>query len=198
MKKLKLILALPLLLSAMLLTGCSTIPKALQVAENKVLTNFSVVRENTNTDQGNLARWGGVIAKVTNNANNSMLEIVHFPLKSSTRPIQGNKTQGRFRVYFSGLLDPVIYKEGRSITALGSVANSEDGKIGEHEYTFPVLNATYIHLWKNMQKVDVQVTQNPFWYAPSYRYHPYSSYYPKKVVVRKPAAPSPAPAKKKD
>lgn len=196
MKKLKLILTLPLLLTAILLSGCSTVPKALQVPENKVLTNFSVVRGNTNTEQGSLARWGGVIAKVTNNANNSMLEIVHFPLKSSTRPVQGDKTQGRFRVYFTGLLDPIIYKEGRSITALGNVTSSEDGKIGEHEYTFPVLKATHVHLWKDIQKVDVQVTQNPFWYTPSYWHYPYSTHYPNRVVVRKSSAP--AQAKKKD
>jgi len=197
MKKLNLVLTLPLLVSAIFISGCSTVPKALQVAENTVLTNFSAVKENASADQGNSARWGGVIAKVTNNANNSMLEVVHFPLKSSTRPIQGNKTQGRFRVYFSGLLDPIIYKAGRSITALGSISVSEDGKIGEHEYTFPVLKASHIHLWKEIQKVDVEVTHNPFWYNPPHWRNPYFSTVPKRVVIRKSSAPASVPAKKK-
>jgi outer membrane lipoprotein len=186
-------LTLPLLVSAIFMSGCSTVPEALKTPENTVLTNFAAVRENTNSEQGNLARWGGVIAKVTNNADNSMLEVVHFPLKSSTRPKQGNKTQGRFRVYISGLLDPMIYKEGRSITALGKIDFSEEGKIGEHEYTYPVLKASFIHLWKDIQQIDVQITDNPFWYTPSYWHNPRFSYYPRKKVVRK----TPTSVKKK-
>lgn len=192
MKKRNLILILPLWVSAIFISGCSTVPEALQVPNNTVLTNFVVVRDNANTEQGNTARWGGIIAKVTNNANNSMLEIVHFPLKSSAIPKQGNETLGRFRVYFSGLLDPVIYKEGRSITALGTVAASEEGKIGEHEYNYPVLTATKIHLWEQKKQVDVRVIHNPFWSSPSF-WQPRYSNYPRRVVVRK----APAPVKKK-
>ncbi|TWX54551.1 Slp family lipoprotein [Colwellia hornerae] len=192
MKKLNVILMLPLWVSAIFISGCSAVPKALQVAENATLTNFLVVRDNANSELGNLARWGGVIAKVTNNADNSMLEIVHFPLKSSAMPKQGNETLGRFRVYFSGLLDPIIYKEGRSITALGTVATSEEGKIGEHAYNYPVLKASHIHLWKDEKQVDVRVIHNPFWSSPSF-WQPRYSYYPRRVVVRK----APAPVKKK-
>lgn len=195
MKKIRLIFPLSILISVIFTSGCSSVPQALQVAENTALTKFSAVRDNTNHAQGSLARWGGVIAKVSNNANNSMLEVVHFPLKSSARPKQSDKTQGRFRVYVTGLLDPVIYKEGRSITALGNVSSKEQGKIGEHEYTYPVLKASHIHLWKDIKQVDVNVTHNPFWYNPPYWRDPYFSHYPKRVVVRK--ASTAAPAKKK-
>jgi len=184
MKNLKQILAIPLLIGTLFLSGCSSIPKSLQVPENTVLTNFSQVRENATDTQGDLSRWGGVIAKVVNNADNTMIEVVHFPLKSSSRPKQGNETQGRFRVYYPGLLDPVIYKKGKSITALGHVSISELGKIGEHEYIYPVLNASNIHLWKDIQPIDVQVTHNPFWYTPSYWHYPRTSY-PRTIVVRK-------------
>ena len=189
MKKLNLVLTVPLLVSAIFLTGCSSIPEALQVPESTPLTNFSSVRESislesVSSEQGKLARWGGVIAKVTNNANNSMLEVVHFPLKSSARPKPGDKTQGRFRVYFSGLLDPVIYKKGRSITALGNVITFEEGKIGEHEYNYPVLKASYIHLWKDIPNIDLRVTQNPFWHTPSLWGYPHH-YPPRRVIIRK-------------
>jgi outer membrane lipoprotein len=185
MKKLNQILAMPLIIGTLLITGCSSIPKSLKVPENTTLTNFSQVRENDTNTQGNLARWGGVIAKVVNNSDNTMIEVVHFPLKSSSRPKQGNETQGRFRVYFSGLLDPVIYKEGKSVTSLGTVSTSEQGKIGEHEYTYPVLKASYIHLWKDIQAIDVRVTRDPFWYTPSYWHYPRSYYYPRTVIVKK-------------
>ena len=197
MKKINLKLTLTLLVSAIFITGCSAVPKALEVPESTALTNFSAAQDNANNEQGKQARWGGVIAKVTNNAKNSMLEIVHFPLKSSARPKQGDETQGRFRVYFSGLLDPIIYKEGRSITALGTVTSSEDGKIGEHEYNYPVLKASYIHLWKDIQKVNVSITQSPFWNTPSYWRHPHYSNQPRRVVIRKSSTSSSPSAKKK-
>jgi outer membrane lipoprotein len=189
MKKRNLILTLPLLVSAIFLGGCSSIPALLQMPENTVLTNFVNVRENADSEQGKSARWGGIIAKVTNNADNTMVEVVHFPLKASARPKQGNETQGRFRVYFSGLLDPMIFKEGKSITAIGSVSISEQGKIGEHKYTYPILKASYIHLWKEIEKVDVNITKSPFWYTPSHWNYPRYNYFPKVVVVRKASKP---------
>ncbi len=178
--------SLLILVTLCLASACSSIPESLQVVEGTPLTNFSNVRENAAANQGNLARWGGVIAKVTNNADNTMLEVVHFSLSSSTRPKQKDETQGRFKVYFSGLLDPMIYKEGRSITALGKVAISEDGKIGDHEYTYPVINASKVHLWKDIKKVDVRVTHDPFWYTPSYWHYP-RPYYRHPIVVSKPS-----------
>jgi outer membrane lipoprotein len=188
MKNFKVVFFLPISVVLLFISGCSIIPAALQVPENTVLTHFSQVRENADAQQGNLARWGGVIAKVVNNTDNTMLEVVHFPLKSSSRPKQGNETQGRFRVYFSGLLDPMIYKEGRSITALGSISHTEQGEIGEHKYIYPVLKASYIHLWKNIEKIDVRITHDPFWYTPSYWHYPRSYYYQRAVVVRKSSA----------
>lgn len=160
-----------------MLSGCATIPTKLQVADNTNLASFAQVRSNAESAQGEQARWGGVIAKVTNNVDNTMLEVVHFPLTASSRPKQKDSTEGRFRVYYSGLLDPVIYKEGRSITALGQVAPLEDGKIGEHEYQYPVMKANTVHLWKEIKQIDVRISRDPFWYTPSYWHYPRSIFH---------------------
>lgn len=156
-------------------TGCVQIPKKLQVNESTVLTNFTDVKGKIET--GQQARWGGVIANVTNNKDNTMIEVVHFDLKSSARPNVKDETKGRFRIYYQGLLDPVIYKKGRSITAVGTVNGVESGKIGEHEYQYPVLNASYVHLWKEVKQVDVRVTHYPQWYTPSLWYYHRPYYY---------------------
>jgi outer membrane lipoprotein len=166
--------------------GCSLAPQNLRVDENTPLTTFSQVKDDASSVQGASARWGGVIAKVTNNADNTMLEVVHFSLNSSSRPKQADKTLGRFKVYYKGLLDPLIYKQGRSITVLGQVSLLEDGVIGEHKYQYPVLNASAIHLWKNIEKVDVRLRQDPFWYSPSYWYYPRSRY-PRAIVIKSPS-----------
>jgi len=171
-----------LTLSLCFLSSCASIPVALQVSEETNLTSFAQVRTNADSVKGEEARWGGIIAKVTNNAKNTVLEVVHFPLTSSTRPKQKDQTQGRFRVYYSGLLDPIIYKAGRSITALGQVALMEDGKIGEHEYQYPVIKASAVHLWKEIKQVDVRITHDPFWYTPSFWHYPRSIFH--RPIVR--------------
>lgn len=159
-------------------TACVHIPQSLRVAEGVSLTEFSAVKTDAKMYVGEQARWGGVIAKVENNADNTMLEIVHFELLASTRPTPKDDTQGRFRVYYHGLLDPVIYKEGRSITAVGSISASEPGKIGEHDYLYPVIKADHVHLWKEIKQVDVRVTHQPIWHTPSLWYHPRPYYSP--------------------
>jgi len=167
------------LLSIVLLnTACVHVPESLRLPEESVLTNFADVRVDKGNHQGNLARWGGVIAKVENKSKQTMLEIVHFDLKSSLRPAAKDETQGRFRVYYDGLLDPVIFKEGRSVTVVGNIAPSEQGKIGEHEYLYPVLNGKNVHLWKEIKQVDVRVTHQPLWYRPSLWYLPRGYYAP--------------------
>lgn len=162
---------------ATFISGCVHVPESLRVDENVALTTFTDVKDNNEAHLGKDARWGGVIAKIENNAENTVLEVVHFQLSSSTRPLQKDQTQGRFKVYYQGFLDPVIYKEGRSITAVGKIAKNEAGKIGEHEYDYPVLTANNVHLWKEIKKIDVKVTHQPMWYTPSLWYSPRPRHY---------------------
>ncbi len=179
----------------LLASGCVQIPDALQVDESTPLTEFAEVRNDAQQHVGTKARWGGVIAKVENRANNTMLEIVNFELKSSARPLVKDETQGRFRIYYNGLLDPVIYKKGRSITAVGNIAPSEQGMIGEHEYLYPVLNASALHLWKKVRKVDAYVFHQPFWYTPSLWHNP-RPYYGGRYYYAQPKVKTKAKAKK--
>lgn len=175
----KIIISLSLSLA---LSACVHIPESLRVEEGTTLTNFSQAKNSNVETLGKLARWGGVIAKVENTEDSTVLEVVHFELKSSTRPQQKDQTQGRFKVYFKGFLDPVVYKEGRSITAIGKISEKEAGKIGEHKYEYPVLQADNVHLWTEIKEVDVRVTHQPMWYTPSLWYHPRPHYYPRVYV----------------
>mgnify|MGYP000247620016 CR=1 FL=1 len=175
---------------AFVISGCVHIPESLIVDESIALTSFSDVRSNDATYIDNKARWGGVIAKIENKSEYTVLEVVHFQLSSSTRPQQKDQTQGRFKVYYRGFLDPVIFKEGRSITAVGDIGAKETGKIGEHEYSYPVLKAKDVHLWKEIKKVDINVSHQPMWYSPSLWYLPRSHhrlpiYYPAANKMKK-------------
>ena len=189
MKKSYVLPTFSFLIGSLLLGGCAHIPEKMQVTDNSPLTSFAEVKSQPNADVGLSARWGGVIAKVENQQSNTMIEVVNFKLLSSTRPKVTNETQGRFRFYYKGLLDPIIYKKGKSITVVGTVAPSEKGKIGKYAYLYPVIKATNVHLWKRVQRVDVNITQQPLWNNPFYWNSPYywNSYpisYTNSTVIR--------------
>ncbi|OKY27951.1 MULTISPECIES: Slp family lipoprotein [Thalassotalea] len=175
-------------LLTLLTTACVHVPEKLSVADNASLTNFEQAKSQTNSLKGSTVRWGGVIAKVNNEADRTVIEVVHFDLKRSTRPKVKDETKGRFKVIYSGLLDPVIYKEGRSITAIGRLGDVTEGKIGEHKYQYPTLQADYVHLWKEIKQVDVRVEHYPHWYTPSRWY--YSNPYLHRPIYRRVNSPA--------
>ncbi len=175
-----------ILVSLLVLSGCAVVPEKLQLDGNEPLVNFANVRAEPNANTGLSARWGGVIAKVEVKKTRTMVEVVNFKLNSRAKPIPATETQGRFRFYYQGLLDPVIFKVGKKITVVGTIANSEQGKIGEQEYLYPVLNAQKYYLWKELKQVDVRITQQPFWYTPSY-WNYYPSYPYSNVIIRRSA-----------
>lgn len=90
--------------------------------------------------------WGGVIARVDNRAEATFIEVVGYPL-SRQEPQTRQSTIGRFRLRVEGFADPVDYRAGRRVTGVGTVTGVEDGRIGELDYVFPVLEAHSVHLW---------------------------------------------------
>lgn len=151
-----------LLLSASILTGCTTVPEQLQVPQSTPLIQYETAREYPITEQTSdihtqsLARWGGVIANIENQDNTTQLEIVQFTLDSNSRPKVTDNSAGRFRVKINQFLDPMIYKEGRELTVVGNITRSEMGYIGKHPYLFPVLLSQQLYLWQPEKQIETR------------------------------------------
>jgi outer membrane lipoprotein len=137
------------------LSACSVVPKSIQVEKGKNLVNYSDVKPDQNTQEGEWVRWGGVIAEVTNNADSTTIEMVQLPLRQYGRPIETRQSGGRFRVNVDGFLDPIVFSEGRSITFAGQLNGIEEGSIGEYVYKFPLVNSEGYELWEEVRPVDV-------------------------------------------
>ena len=94
-------------------------------------------------------RWGGTIVGIVNTEDNkTQVEIVSRPLQRSGRPINNDRTDGRFIAEFNDFLDPEIYTTGRDLSVIGTVTDIVDGRIGETEYRFPLLLVTDHRYWK--------------------------------------------------
>lgn len=159
--------------------GCSSfIPKSIKLPENNALISYLDVKKNAYNFEGKVVRWGGEITKVVNLKDRTMIEVVNLPLSAYAKPKKENESQGRFKLYYDGLLDPVIYQEGKMLTVVGTVKGIEEGKIGEHEYLYPVVKAQSVHLWKEVRKITMGIKEDPFYF------HSYWGHYNRRHFLR--------------
>ncbi|WP_088330788.1 Slp family lipoprotein [Lacimicrobium sp. SS2-24] len=155
------------------LAGCSTVPESIKLENDSNLANYQQVSANPQKAAGTKIRWGGVIARVDNLKQHTRLEMLYYPLRHYGRPITSEESAGRFRVYIDGFLDPMVYKTGRLITVVGEAGGSESGTVGEHQYVFPVVNASGYHMWDERDRVSVTTFGVGMGFWPHY----YSSWY---------------------
>lgn len=170
---------LPFLLVAALLHGCAQIPKAIREPAPQPVT-LAEARQAQQPATGTVVRWGGTIAAVDNRENVTYVEIVERPLNDAGRPRDTDRTAGRFLARFNRFLDPAVYREGREITVLGPIADRVTRKIGEFNYSYPVVDAKGHVLWAIERPVYRDpyyydpFWPSPFWYDPWYPwYHPF-------------------------
>lgn len=163
--------------AAAALAACSTIPEPLQ-GTYPALTPEDV----TARDIGRDVRWGGVIIDARPDADRTCFEVLSRNLDRSMRPAAEDLTQGRFIACRGGFLDPEVFAKGREITLLGEVSALDQRKIGEFDYTYPVLSAGFITLWPERPDVIINNYADPFydpWYWGPYwgpRYGRYWGY----------------------
>ncbi|MFT4937652.1 MAG: outer membrane lipoprotein [Paraglaciecola sp.] len=157
------------------LTGCSIIPEQLQLADGTNLLSYQDAASNSEQVLGQTARWGGVVAKIKNMSEMTIVEMVYYPLRSYGRPVSGDESIGRFRVYVNGFVDPMVYSVGRSVTFTGQFTGLQEGLVGEHKYVFPTIQSSAYHLWQEIQRVDisgVQIWPYDYWHGGHrYPYH---------------------------
>ena len=137
---------LSLLFLAGLLTACASTPVFDTSAVVKSLTPQSVIAEPADS-QGKTALWGGTILDTRNLKDATRIEVLAYPLDSSQRPILSSKPLGRFIIHQQGFLEPAAYSQGRLVSVLGRITESQSGQVGESAYTYPVINVQKLHLW---------------------------------------------------
>jgi outer membrane lipoprotein len=79
-------------------------------------------------------------------------------------------SRGRFIVKSPQFLDPALYKKGKRLTVAGQVIGKETRALGETEYTYPVVMAKEVHIWKSTQ-------YTPYYYVAPYWWGWYGPYY---------------------
>lgn len=144
-----------------------------EITEN---VSLAEVRQNPDVYQGKPVMWGGRIASVMNREPGTWIEMVQLPLNQIDRPMNVDTSEGRFIVKAAEILDPMIYREGRNLTVVGEMQGMETMKMGEMDYTYPVLMEKKKHLWPDEPDI-IRIYQR-------YPYHPHWYYWHDRPLLR--------------
>jgi outer membrane lipoprotein len=104
-----------------------------------------------------------VIISSVNLKEGTMIEVLQKPADTRGKPKDVDESEGRFLALHPGYLDVAIYNRGRKVTVAGEVEGKKIQRLGEIEYTYPLISAKEIHLWPVEKKDRVYY---PRWYAP--------------------------------
>jgi len=154
------------------LAGCATIPPVYDPIQD---ANFqgptlAVARAQPEAYLQTRVRWGGVVARVDNQREETWLEIVEQPLGNNGRPTGADASAGRFLARFPSFLDPAIYAAGRAITVVGPLTGTMPGQVGDYRTTYLVVTVEFHRLWSESRPPEVIYLPDPFWYGPGYRW----------------------------
>jgi outer membrane lipoprotein len=116
---------------------------------------------------------GGEIWQASNVPEGTLVEVVHKPLDAYERPLLTDRTEGRFMALCNRYLDPAIYARGREVTIAGRVLGTRSGRIGELEYTYPLISCLELRLWPQTVAVPPPYGPYPWWYWDPWYWDPW-------------------------
>jgi outer membrane lipoprotein len=137
------------LLAAAALAGCASNPFADRMPPDldRSITPQQAVKE-AGPLHGKPVLWGGTIVTVHNLKDSTEVAVLAYPLDDSAFPKVSQQATGRFIIRVNRFIDPVDYAAGRLVSVLGHLDGVQDGKIGDAPYTFAVVQADDLHLWR--------------------------------------------------
>ena len=132
--------------------------------------SFAELRTNPEALKGRTVILGGEILQTTNLREGTRVEILQRPLGESETPKLTDNTGGRFMAFCKDYLDPAVYAERRRITVAGQVLGSYTGKVGEVDYTYPLVSCEETHLFPTVSAELRRYASYPWWYGGPYFY----------------------------
>lgn len=161
------------------LSACSHVPKGIRKAPTPNIQIADAVK-NFSANRGHQVRWGGFIIDIENLENQSIVQIMAYPLNRYGKPNLKYEAQGRFKVKTEKFLDPAIYSNSKEaqVTILGLLSDETTLMVGQKKLKLPVVELQQIYLWPKYQSRIYPAYYDPYPFG-SYRYFgsPYRCYY---------------------
>ncbi len=148
-----------------LLSACSTLPPELDSPGLQPIT-LGQAMEDPEHYRGKRVRWGGKILELTNDAQDTWVQILAYPLDNAGRPKENATPLGRFVVHTSAFLDPAIYLPEKELTVVGTLAGLAERTVGKRKIKIPLLEARSWHLWPKRKQTPPPAPPPYWWYDP--------------------------------
>lgn len=131
---------------SLVLVGCAkSVPDDPSI--DRTLTPARAVAD-VATHRGHKVRWGGVIIGSKNLKDRTQFEVLAYPLDKDGRPQREQAPLGRFLALKDGYVETVDYAAGRLLTITGPLQETRNDKLGEADYTYPIVAADDLKLWQ--------------------------------------------------
>jgi outer membrane lipoprotein len=156
----------------LLLAACSNLPTAIQNAPSPDLS-YQQAMQDIASHKNAPVRWGGVIVEVENEQDESLVQVLYYPLGSFGRPLTDQTYTGRFIIKSADFLDPAVYAKNARITVAGTLDGAMERTIGKKTVRLPLVLASDIYQWPYYNPSDY----GNFGYRYG-GYRPYWDYYP--------------------
>lgn len=145
-----------LIVVTLFLLGCAhVISEGLRQKVDKELTPIELFKD-PELHKGKIIMLGGIIISSMNTAEGTYIEVLQSPIDYRGRPDDRDRSHGRFIIFHEGYLDTAIYSSGREITVAGEVMGKRVRPLGEIEYSYPVIKAVEIHLFKPPSGIPIR------------------------------------------
>lgn len=135
---------------------------------------FEQVFKDPTRYRGKTVIWGGVIVRSENKREGTLLEVLQKPTDYAGRPLETDRSGGRFLALYKGFLDVALYAEGREVTIAGRIEGRRTLPLGEIRYAYPLIRILEAHLWQ--ERKDWEDLHYPYWYYP--HVYPWRSFHP--------------------
>jgi outer membrane lipoprotein len=116
---------------------------------------------------------GGIIVESRISDQGSEIEVVHTPVDRFGNIVDKDISEGRFLITSPKYLDPSIYRKDRAVTVAGVLKGSRTKQLGGIEYSYPIIEARELYLWREERYYSYPYYSYPYFYDPFY----YSPFY---------------------
>jgi outer membrane lipoprotein len=109
--------------------------------------SFAEIQQAPAEHQGAVVLLGGRVIETLTREGATELVVLQLEIGSRDRPLDNDRSQGRFLVRSARFIDPAIFPPGTLITLVGRLQGAENRPIGEMPYTYPVIEPAELKKW---------------------------------------------------
>ena len=167
-----------LCLYAMLLqVSCAVISPQLR-KEAAAPMPFKTLLAEADRYTGRIVILAGYIIETRNLKSETTIKVLQVPFRFGEEPDLKDRSQGRYKIFHQGFLDPEVYTKDRAITVAGEVIGTDYEQIGAERIQYLKLIDREIYLWAEYETRPRPYPPWPYpyyWYR--YPYYPYPYWY---------------------